>query len=197
MKKMMKTSYPQNLLHAVNAYLKEERVPETLTDDQQAGLAYIVNNLTERQKSIVSLIYSQGLTRREAGEALGLSVQECERIKNIALRRMSYQRNREFIILGYEAAMKAKEQREAAMKAETKDGTPIYKWSAIYRAHEPALSTRAENCLRQRGGYWTMEEVADALERGEVELIRGVGKKTLAEITAVVESFRKETGYGD
>ena len=91
-----KINYPLNLLKAINADITEP------TDDQIAGLDFVLRSLKDSWREVVRLHYEEGLTYKETSLHIGKSVTRCSQLASMAVRRLQNKTLLPWIIEGYQ-----------------------------------------------------------------------------------------------
>ena len=110
-KAQKKVNYPQNLLTALKADIKNP------SEDQILGLAFAIGQLKEAEQEVLSLHYEKGLTYNEVGIQTGRSGSRCGTIARRAILRLQRPNRLAWILEGYKGRLtKINDQAEEARK---------------------------------------------------------------------------------
>lgn len=110
-KAQKKVNYPQNLLTALKADIKNP------SEDQILGLVFAIGQLKEAEQEVLSLHYEKGLTYNEVGIQTGRSGSRCGSIARRAILRLQRPNRLAWILEGYKGRLtKINDQAEEARK---------------------------------------------------------------------------------
>lgn len=153
-----------------------------LNSEQRKGIEFVIDKLPDRQQKIVEYRVFRSFTYDKIADYFGIKAGETIRQQyKAALQRMRHPRWRSYIVHGYQYTINRQEQQEAAKKLRNGmlQNTDIKNISSL-PIYSLGLSVRAGNALRRLG--WTTVGSIGTLK--ELKLARGVGQKTVEEITS-------------
>ena len=110
--------FPQNIIRDIGykAVLDASEYIE-LSEDQLAGLNYVIDALPERQRQIITYRYKDRLTLQDSGDKLGISRERARQIQVKGIARLRSSPNIMFIKDGFEKAeLELKKQSAEAMR---------------------------------------------------------------------------------
>ena len=194
--------YPYNLLVAIRGKAERE-IPTTMTDDQQAGLEYVLSTLESREREILIQRYRDYLPRTEIAEDYGIIPERVRQIEAKACRKLQQLSKWNYIaygVAGYVKRIAALEYNRGYSTgygegyADGKvDGTAGI--TKDYASHEVLnlpieslnLSTRAYNCLR----LINCKRVGDVvrLTDKKISTMRQLGKMSANEIAQAIKAL--------
>lgn len=198
--------YPYNLLDdvlAVGNQCKKERWNESLSQDQEAALRFVLSTFKERERSLLHLYYEDGYTLQECAIVAGLTRERIRQILAKCVRTIKHPSRLNLIKYGLdgyerqkalsirleelrkeETALLEKEQElERRKKVLEDDRTEemLAERRSIVTLADMDLTVRSFNCL-QRDGCNTLRDVCDRAGAGTLMRIPNLGQRSLEEI---------------
>lgn len=156
--------YPYNLLVAIRGE-SEREIPTKLTDDQVAGLEYVLSTLDQRERDILLQRYRDYLSHTEIAEKYGVIPERVRQIEAKACRKLQRFGKWNYIahgVAGYVKYIASIEYNrgysvgygEGYKDGKTDEAAGVTKaYAADEVMNQPIeslnLSTRAHNCLRR------------------------------------------------
>lgn len=154
--------YPYNLLLAIKGQ-SDRQLPGPFTDDNWAGLRYVISLLDHREQGILLRRYEEGKSRSEIAHDYGITAERVRQIENKACRKLQRIPNWNYIEFGVGGYVRKVALREydkgysTGYQAGYQDGAT----DAANGSHKPkapdeilnlpiehlGLSTRAHNCM--------------------------------------------------
>ena len=215
--------WPYNLLDDVVKGFDENGCWDTvITDDQMEALNCAMDTLSQKEKESLLYYYSMGNTLEETGDYFGVTRERARQIIAKGLRKLRHPSRLNMIRLGYKAYVARKdvdtidreiEAKRTALELKIRQLDKMEKEYAkreleyelraspsgrsndgkkIYFIEDLDLSVRSYNCLR-RANIQTVKQLIQAIQDGELDCIRSLGRKSIAEITAKVSAYIGQT----
>ena len=207
--------YPYSLVEEI--FGKE---PESImTDDQVAGLEYALSTLSEREQKAIRLYYKEEKNLEETGKEFNVTRERVRQILAKGVRKLRHKSRSNYILYGLEGCNarhetvtlermiekenelhdeldmleKAYEERKAELQEkfaaeEMKKQLPE-KTDELH-IDDLELSVRSYNCLC-RADLRTVGKICEAAEKGQLDRVRNLGRKSLVEI---LERIKEMTG---
>ena len=183
--------YPQNLIAALRKG-HDLPIPEMLSADMEAGIAYALSTLEQREQDILSKRFCQQESLSAIGRELQLSPERIRQIERGALIKLRTTSRINYItygISGYMRMSKEQSYHKGYLRGYER-GVEDCKSGAVRKEIAPDLpdrpiqflnlTTRPFNCL-DRSGYRTIREIT-VLNQQQIGQIRNLGAKGLCEI---------------
>ena len=215
--------WPYNLLDDVVKGFDENGCWDTvITDDQMEALNCAMDTLSQKEKESLLYYYSMGNTLEETGDYFGVTRERARQIIAKGLRKLRHPSRLNMIRQGYKAYVARKdvdtidreiEAKRAALELKIRQLDKMEKeyskreleyelraspsgrsndGKKIYFIEDLDLSVRSYNCLR-RANIQTVKQLIQAIQDGELDCIRSLGRKSIAEITAKVSAYIGQT----
>ena len=202
--------YPYNLLVAIRG-MADREVPEVLTKDHLAGLAYVLSTLDDRERDILLQRYRDGSMRSKIAESYGIIPERVRQIENKACRKLQPLAKWNYIAYGVAGNMKRVATSEhnrgysvgysegySDGKADGAAGItkPYASDEVLNRPVESLnLSTRAQGCLR----FAQCKRIGDVvrLTNETISTMRQLGKVSANEIAQALKSLHIEHSAWD
>lgn len=153
-----------------------------LSEDQIAGIDFLIKDFPNDWKEILKLRYIDELTLSQIGVIKGVSSQRIQQILSKTLEKLNGFESSEYVILGYKAYQEK--------KAYERKTVCLFDLSI----EELNLSRRAYNCL-MRGNLKTIGEVM--LSKDELKNIKSMGKNSVEEVSAKLEEYLEKFYSGE
>lgn len=195
--------WPYNLVDAIIG----EPCDWVLTDDHLAALDFVMKVLNDLERAAILLYYQRGMKLEEVGREFNLTRERVRQIIRRGVRRMQTPTCIRALRVGLKTAegTEAAEARLCELEAQIarlekqlgERKAAVDELSAICAEIPEALtglstpvvdlglSVRSTNCL-WRAGYDTLGKVIDAAEDGKLKDVRNMGKKSQAEVLAML-----------
>ena len=172
--------YPDNLL--CDIFMGEWEFPRP--DDFDGSLEYVLHTLTERERRVLDFRYKDGLTFEEIGKRECVTRERIRQIHAKSLRKLRCPDRLNYLKYGVAGviARKTENAREAALASLQKPDKP-----EDITLEELELSVRSYISLK-RAGMNTLRDVSE-MTFDELCRVRGMGKKSIAEICAALTNY--------
>ena len=202
--------YPYNLLVAIRGTADRE-IPEVLTEEQLAGLEYVLSSLEYRERDILLQRYRDGFMRTEIAEVYGIMPERVRQIENKACRKLQPLAKWNYIAYGVAGYMKriatsgynrgysvGYSEGYSDGKADGAAGItkPYASDEVLNRPIESLnLSTRAHSCLRLA----QCKRIGDVVRLTDeaISTMRQLGKVSANEIAQAIKALDIERSAWD
>ncbi len=202
--------YPYNLLVAIRG-MADREIPEVLTKDHLAGLAYVLSTLDDRERDILLQRYRDGSIRSKIAEGYDIIPERVRQIENKACNKLRPLAKWNYIAYGVVGNMKRMATSEfnrgysvgysegySDGKADGAAGItkPYASDEVLNRPVESLnLSTRARSCLRLA----QCKRIGDVVRLTDetISTMRQLGKVSANEIALAIKSLHIEHSAWD
>lgn len=202
--------YPYNLLVAIRG-MADREVPEVLTKDHLAGLAYVLSTLDDRERDILLQRYRDGLMRTEIAQSHDIMPERVRQIENKACGKLRPMAKWNYIAYGIAGNMKRVATSEynrgycVGYSEGYSDGKvdgaagitkPYASDEVLNRPVESLnLSTRARSCLRLA----QCKRIGDVVRLTDetISTMRQLGKVSANEIALAIKALHIEHSAWD
>lgn len=197
-----KAPWPYNLIDDIY----DEHTRNVLTEDQEAGLMYVLKRLSVKEQNILLQYYKDDKSMHWIAKDNNVTPERIRQIILKALRKLrspSYliyieeglQRQNDYLKEKYATTKRWSElmkenarldEIEANLnrRAQILNVVAIHEKTAMDKSWEeiiPDLSVRSFNCLR-RANIYTVGEIINLIENGEILNVRNLGRKSVNEL---------------
>ena len=175
--------WPENLITEIGL---EYTFPETkeyvsLNDDQKEGLAYVMEQLSDRERMVLLLRYKEHKTLDDTARYFNVTKEKIRQIIAKSIRKLRHESRIPYYRDGYQATLdKQEEKREQIL---TDLGEQIRETSL----DKLNLSVRTYNCLK-RAGYTTLGDLA-VTDPKKIKDVRDLGAKSFAELQEILQGY--------
>lgn len=171
--------YPQNLI----CFILGEAVDFKVTDDNKKGLEEALNQLTERERTVMKERFENNKSMKEVGKMFRVTTERIRQIEAKALRKLRHPTRMRMIISGYKAYCKEQRMKEQAIErfrnaSLSKKYGDDYAKSVVLDIHNLDFSVRTLNCL-VRAGIKRIDEITCI---NQLWSIRNMCRKSVDEV---------------
>ena len=202
--------YPYNLLVAIRG-MADRKIPEVLTKDHLAGLAYVLSTLDDRERDILLQRYREGSVRSKIAQSYGIIPERVRQIENKACGKLRPLAKWNYIAYGVVGNMKRVATSEynrgysVGYSEGYSDGKvdgaagitkPYASDEVLNRPVESLnLSTRARSCLRLA----QCKRIGDVVRLTDetISTMRQLGKVSANEIALAIKALHIEHSAWD
>ena len=201
-RKQSYSGFPINLLLAVKGD-SAIVLPRSITKDIQAGIAYAISTLGDKESSILLQRFDSNQTLCEIAEQFDCSIDEIEYLEVNALKKLRHPSRWNFIQHGIVGFLKVRVA-TAYNKGYTQGYSAGYTYCTNDQQHPSAhnhspgnthnlpienmgLSSRTYHCLKN-AGYLYVHDIA-GLDSTKIARIRGLGAKSANEVAIALQKL--------
>ena len=175
--------WPENLITEIGL---EYAFPETkeyvnLNDDQMEGLAYVMDQLSDRERVVLLLRYKEHKTLDDTAIYFNVTNVRIRQIIAKSIRKLRHESRIPYYRDGYQATLDKREKTRE--KILTDLGEQIRETSL----DKLNLSVRTYNCLK-RAGYTTLGDLA-VTDPKKIKDVRDLGTKSFAELQEILQGY--------
>ena len=182
----MQYPYPENLISVICPEL------QSVTADQLDGFSYAFSQILPREQMVLRLYYEEHKLQREIAKLIDVSDSRVHQLLQNGYRKLRNARLVGYIRYGLAGFEEEKKRRakELSMSGENL----IAVLDAVLITELP-LSNRLARALKWNG-ITTLGDIERLRQKGlrKLMLLRGVGRKSVEEILAVLEDVKKRLG---
>lgn len=183
-KAKFKEDYPFNFVHKV---FGDDFVWDG-TNDQIAGLDYVLNQFTERQRNCVIDRFVNKLIYDKMADKYGISRMRISQILENIYRKVKNPVRANYILNGLDGEKKRLAMERDKNNREYDPDKKIDEYGYSEAFYTLNLSVRASNCLR-RARIQTVSGIVENIRNENIIKIRNLGVKGLGEIEKEVEQY--------